>query len=76
MARAQQWLSQPHPTLGGMTPNGCANNDLNLQKARDLMAEHKHGANAGSATNQNDEKQQMPIRNTKRTPCLVPANPA
>lgn len=56
MALAQQWLSQPHPALGGMTPNECARNDLDLQKALDLMAELKHGADAGSATKQNDVK--------------------
>lgn len=56
MALAQQWLSQPHPTLGGMTPNECATNDLDLQKALDLMAEIKHGVNAGSATKQDDKK--------------------
>ena len=56
MALAQLWLSQPHPALGGMTPNECARNELDLQKALDLMAELKHSADAGSATKQNVEK--------------------
>ena len=38
MRLAQQWLSQPHPALGGRMPNDCTGNDVDLQKALDLMA--------------------------------------
>lgn len=38
MALAQQWLSRPHPALDGMTPNDCARNDRDLQKALELLA--------------------------------------
>lgn len=37
MALAQQWLSRPHPALDGKTPNECARNDLDLQKALELL---------------------------------------
>jgi len=50
MALAQQWLSRPHPDLDGKTPNDCARNDLDLQKALELLATLKRNVVVTSAS--------------------------
>ena len=37
MAVAHEWLSQPHPALGGLSPNDCVSSDAELQKALNLL---------------------------------------
>jgi hypothetical protein len=44
MCAANQWLAQPHPALGGISPNACASSDTQLQKALDVLAERKSKA--------------------------------
>ncbi len=50
MALAQQWLSRPHPALEGKTPNDCARNDLDLQKALELLDALKRNVVVTSAS--------------------------
>jgi uncharacterized protein (DUF2384 family) len=51
IALAQQWCSQPHPALGGKTPNNCTGDDRDLQMALDLMAHLKRNAEHTDAVN-------------------------
>lgn len=49
MVLANEWLSNPHPALDGMTPDECARSSTGLQKTLDLLAGLKPGAPLGPA---------------------------